>query len=80
MRRYGRKMILAALAATAGCVYASGCMQTAALSLNPCGTLFAFCTADDWLRAIDPLVTYPDFELDPSCTMPYQCGDYPIAP
>ncbi len=35
---------------------------------NPCGTVFAFCNA----REIDALFgDVPDFNLDPSCTIPF---------
>ena len=43
--------------------------------LNPCGTVFAFCDAQD----LDFLNrTIPDFEDDPTCTIPYACGDPPF--
>ncbi len=42
---------------------------------NPCGTVFAFCAAED----VDFLNrTIPDFEDDPSCTIPFACGDLPF--
>ena len=42
---------------------------------NPCGTVFAFCDAED----VDFLNrTIPDFEDDPTCTIPFACGDSPF--
>lgn len=43
--------------------------------LNPCGTVFSFCDAED----LDFLNrTIPDFEDDPTCTIPFACGDAPF--
>lgn len=54
-----------------------GCMETALMAVNPCGTVFSNCTPDDWYRWIVwPTVTYPDYDRDPSCTIPYACGDW----
>lgn len=37
-------------------------------TVNPCGTVFAFCNARD----IDALFgSVPDFYLDPTCTIPF---------
>ena len=78
-RKVGLKLALTAGLVTGGTLYAGGCYQDLLVSVNPCGTVFAFCTPGDWLRAIDPVIEYPDYELDPSCTMPFRCGDYPGA-
>ncbi len=43
--------------------------------LNPCGTLLANCTAEE----LDTLrFSVPDFQNDPSCTIPGACGDFPF--
>lgn len=43
--------------------------------LNPCGSIFAFCTAEELDRMNNPI---PDYENDPSCTIPGACGDQPF--
>lgn len=43
--------------------------------INPCGTVFAFCDAVD----LDFLNrTIPDFQDDPTCTIPFACSPDPI--
>jgi hypothetical protein len=45
-------------------------------TFNPCGTIFGFCTERD----VDLFFAdVPDFDLDPTCTVPFACGD-PILP
>jgi hypothetical protein len=42
--------------------------ETALTTLNPCGSIFGFCEPTD----IDLMFAeVPDFDLDPSCTIPY---------
>jgi len=37
-------------------------------TVNPCGTVFAFCTAEE----LDAFFgSFPDYSLDPTCTIPY---------
>ena len=41
-------------------------------TFNPCGTLLGFCAEED----IDLLfATIPDFDLDPTCTIPFATGN-----
>lgn len=41
-------------------------------TVNPCGTIFAFCNA----RAVDEIFgTIPDYNLDPTCTIPFYSLD-----
>ena len=43
-------------------------------TFNPCGTIFAFCEPRD----IDTLFAdIPEFELDPTCSIPYYGVDHP---
>ncbi len=43
-------------------------------TVNPCGTVFAFCDPQD----VDVLfATIPDFDLDPTCTIPFYGIDNP---
>jgi len=54
-----------------------GCLETFLSAVNPCGTVLANCEPADWYRWIVwPFVEYPDYERDPSCTIPYACGDW----
>jgi hypothetical protein len=46
-------------------------------TFNPCGNILAFCSEED----IDLLFAdIPDFDLDPTCTIPFGCGNGPILP
>lgn len=42
---------------------------------NPCGNVFAFCTEEELDRLNNPI---PDYENDPSCTIPGACGEQPF--
>ena len=37
-------------------------------TVNPCGTVFAFCTAEELDAFFGDI---PDYSLDPTCTIPY---------
>ncbi|MEK6642691.1 MAG: hypothetical protein AABZ08_02190 [Planctomycetota bacterium] len=54
-------------------VMADGCINTLA-SINICGTVLTFCTPADQLNLLFPYLETPDFETDPSCTIPLGCG------
>lgn len=57
---------LAAL--TAGAAFQIPSCEGVLTTFNPCGTVFGFCNGRD----IDLLfASVPDFDLDPSCTIPY---------
>ncbi len=49
-----------------------GCDQ--AWRFNPCGTILStdICTPESWYAR---LFTVPQWNIDPSCPIPYQCGD-----
>lgn len=57
----------------------SGVAQKVTHSINPCGTVFN-CDPEEY----DLLTTdFPNWELDPTCTIPGQCGNggtYPLPP
>jgi hypothetical protein len=59
-----------------GTVLSNGCMNTVA-SINLCGTVFTFCTPGDQLSLFWPYLEIPDYEADPSCTIPMGCGGQP---
>lgn len=65
----GLSMVLAT-----GTVFNNGCINTLA-SINVCGTLFTFCTPADQINLLFPYLEVPDFDADPSCTIPLGCGD-----
>ncbi len=55
------------------------CLETVLTAANPCGIIFseAYCTPDDWYRwVVWPVTTYPNYDADPSCVIPYACGDW----
>jgi len=66
-----RNALLIGAATLTGCVFASGLLpscQTALTTVNPCGSIFGFCDPTD----IDLLFAdVPDYNLDPTCTIPY---------
>lgn len=75
-----KKMILSAgMVFGGGTVLAGGCINTLA-SINLCGTVLTFCTPVDQINALFPLLEVPDFNADPSCTIPLGCGDGGILP
>ncbi|MHC4066650.1 MAG: hypothetical protein ACYSUI_19415 [Planctomycetota bacterium] len=66
-----KRRVLTGLAVLTGCTFASGLLpscETALTTVNPCGSILGFCDPTD----IDLLFAdVPDFELDPTCTIPY---------
>jgi hypothetical protein len=79
LRKLGLKLLLVALTLCCGSLYQQGCFESLVLGANPCGTVLAVCTPEQWLRAVFPLVTVPNYESDPSCSIPFRCGPYPPA-
>lgn len=63
-------------AAVTGCCFASffpSC-ETTLTTLNPCGSIFGFCNPQDIDRLFADI---PDFDLDPTCTIPFFGLDNP---
>ena len=56
-----------------GTVLSNGCINTLA-SLPICGGILTFCTPSDQLNLLYPMLEIPDFNADPSCTIPLGCG------
>jgi len=74
MIRRIRRIAMVATMLAGGTVLANGgCMNTL-LSISPCGTILAGCTGGDWLNFIFPYLDTPDYNADPSCTIPLACG------
>ena len=62
--------LLALAVAFVGCNFAAifpSC-ETTLTTLNPCGSVLGFCNAIDIDRLFGDI---PDFELDPSCSIPF---------
>ena len=64
-----KKAVLAVAAVVLGCNLAlfPSC-ETVLTTVNPCGTIFGFCQPTDIDRMFADI---PDYDLDPSCTIPY---------
>ena len=75
-----RRVALVAATVVGGTAFAnSGCTNTL-LSLTPCGTIVAGCTAGDWANLIYPYLDLPDFDADPACTIPGACAAGSVQP
>jgi len=75
-----RRVAMLSAVVAGGTMYAnSGCTNTL-LSLTPCGTILAGCTAGDWANLIFPYLDLPDFAADPACTVPGGCGNGSVQP
>ena len=65
------RRVFVGLATLTGCTFATGLLpscETALTTVNPCGSVFGFCDPQD----LDLLFAdVPDYDLDPSCTIPY---------
>ncbi|HVP10219.1 MAG TPA: hypothetical protein VMV94_03425 [Phycisphaerae bacterium] len=75
MRRHKKiqKVVLAlSIALAGGTVLGDGCINTLA-SIPICGTVLTFCTPQDQLNLFYPMLETPNFQWDPSCTVPYGC-------
>ncbi len=82
MRRYRilRKALMGATAVLAGgTVLQSGCASLA-MSVTPCGTVFTFCEPFDQAIQLFQFFDIPDWETDPSCVIPFGCGDGGLFP
>ena len=76
MRKYKsvRKIALGlTVLLSGGTVLGNGCFNTVA-SIPVCGTILTFCTPADQLNMLFPYLQVPDFQTDPSCTIPLGCG------
>jgi hypothetical protein len=64
--RAGAMALLVATGAVLPGIFPS--CETTLTTLNPCGTIFAFCEPEDVYRIFADV---PDFDYDPSCTIPF---------
>lgn len=73
-RKYKKLALGATVLMAGGTVFQNTCINTLA-SLPICGAVLTFCSPSDQLIALFPLLTTPDFDADPGCTIPGTCGD-----
>jgi len=77
MRKNPRKMkrlaTMASLCVAGGTLLQGNCFNAVA-SLPICGGILTFCTPNDQLNVLFPLLTTPDFNADPTCTIPLGCS------
>jgi len=77
MKKNSRKMkrlaTMASLCVAGGTLMQGNCAN-ALFSLPICGGILTFCTPNDQLNVLFPLLTTPDFDADPTCTIPLGCG------
>ena len=66
--------IFASIALAGGTAFSNGCVNTIA-SVPWCGGVLTWCTPADQLNLLYPLLEIPDYSIDPSCTIPYGCGE-----
>ena len=53
----------------------TGCLNKIGRNVNPCGTILACDPAEwDWMMHNRD---YPNWSIDPTCTIPGQCGQWP---
>ena len=69
-----KRTLLSTVAILAGgTVLSNGCMNAVA-SLPICGGILTYCTPADQLALFYPVLEIPDYQADPSCTIPLSCG------
>lgn len=68
------RILMAVTAALAGGTVLQSNCANALYSLPICGGVLTFCTPSDQLGVLYPLLDVPDFNADPSCTVPLGCG------
>jgi len=73
------KKIMLATSVLLACGTVFSCVNTIS-SVNLCGTVFTFCSPADWVNVWYPVLEVPDFNADPSCTIPLGCGDGDLLP
>jgi hypothetical protein len=78
-RKLNRALIGLSVLLGGGTVLSDGCINTIA-SIPICGTVLTFCTPADQLNLFFPMLEVPDFNSDPSCTIPLGCGGSDIFP
>jgi hypothetical protein len=74
-QKIAKRVVLGlSIALAGGTLLDNGCINTLA-SIPVCGTVLAFCTPQDQLNLMYGMLEVPNYDWDPSCTVPYGCGD-----
>ena len=68
-----KKLAMTATVLLAGGTVFQGTCANALFSLPICGAVLTFCTPGDQINVLWPLLTTPDFDADPTCTIPLGC-------
>jgi hypothetical protein len=68
-----RAIMFGALSATATLYGVGSCVGEQLWRFNPCGTILStnICTPSSWYAR---LFDAPDWNVDPTCPIPFQCG------
>lgn len=75
--RFLRAVALTA-AALGSTLFSGGGCSDQLWRFNPCGTILANCDPADWYALV---FDGPDWGVDPTCSIPGQCGDnIPVTP
>jgi hypothetical protein len=74
-----KSLLFASALLASGTVFSNGCTSTIA-SLPLCGSVFDFCAPGDQLSLFWPYLEVPDYQADPSCTIPMGCGNSDLFP
>ena len=45
-----------------------------------CGSVLTFCEPSDQISLFFPILEFPDYDADPSCSIPLNCGDGGVLP
>jgi len=74
-----KKLSLATAVMLGGGTLLQGACSNTLLTLgaSTCGTVFAFCTPGDAALMLFRFFEIPDFDTDPTCTIPFACGPDP---
>ncbi len=78
MKCSGRMQAVMGVLAAGSMLWAiGGTCHDVATYVNPCGTILN-CDPVQWELAIAN-TEYPDWSMDPTCSIPYQCGANPYS-
>ena len=60
-----------AIVIVASCLYQGACLS-ALYGVNPCGTILANCDPTEYEQLFGDYYE-PDYNVDPTCTIPFEC-------
>lgn len=81
MKRYRHWLQVLLAAALLGTTFqaGTGCIGTIARNVNPCGTILV-CDPLEYDLMWTDQSDWPDYNIDPTCTIPGECGETPFPP